>query len=90
MPDETLLRYLCDQGGIASCKGRAGSVVFFDCNTMHGSNSNITPYPRSNVYFVYDSIENQLGAPPGGLKPRPEFIAARQGVEALTEQSFII
>jgi ectoine hydroxylase len=86
VPDEALLRQLCDRGGIAACKGTAGSVVFFDCNTMHGSNSNITPYPRSNVFFVYNSMENQLLAPIGGLKPRPEFVATRVGVEALRER----
>lgn len=87
VPDEVLLRYLADMGGITSCKGKAGSVVFFDCNTMHGSNGNISPYPRSNVFFVYNSIDNQLGAPRDGLKPRPEYIAARQNVEALTPQA---
>jgi ectoine hydroxylase len=86
VPDELLLRDLSDQGGIVSCKGRAGSVVFFDCNTMHGSNSNITPYPRSNVFFVYNSIDNQLRSPKSGLNPRPEFVAARQGVGAITPQ----
>ncbi len=88
VPDEVLLRYLADMGGITSCTGKAGSVVFFDCNTMHGSNSNISPYPRSNVFFVYNSIENQLSMPKGGLKPRPEFIAARQDVAALAPQPF--
>lgn len=83
VPDEFLLRYLSDLGGITSCTGKAGSVVFFDCNTMHGSNGNITPYPRSNVFFVYNSIDNQLRAPQGGLKPRPEYIAAREGIETL-------
>ena len=83
VPDELLLRYLADLGGIASAKGKAGSVVFFDCNTMHGSNGNITPYPRSNVFFVYNSVENRLQAPPGGLKPRPDFIAARRDVAPL-------
>lgn len=87
VPDNTLLRYLADMGGITACKGKAGSVIFFDCNTMHGSNSNISPYPRSNVFFVYNSIENQLGMPKGGLKPRPEYIATRQEVEALTSQA---
>ncbi|TCS36970.1 ectoine hydroxylase [Paucimonas lemoignei] len=87
VPDEVLLRYLADLGGITSCKGKAGSVVFFDCNTMHGSNGNISPYPRSNVFFVYNSIDNQLGAPRDGLKPRPEYIAAREDVEALTPQA---
>lgn len=83
VPDPLLLRYLADLGGITSCKGKGGSVVFFDCNTMHGSNGNITPYPRSNVFFVYNSIENRLRAPQRGLKPRPEFIAARQDVASL-------
>lgn len=84
VPDEALLRYLSDMGGgIVSCKGKAGSVIFFDCNTMHGSNGNITPNPRSNIFFVYNSIENRLGPPKGGLKPRPEFVAAREDVVAL-------
>jgi len=90
VPDEVLLRYLADMGGIASCKGKAGSVVFFDCNTMHGSNGNITPYPRSNVFFVYNSIENQLQAPKGGLAPRPEFVAAREGIAALKPEPLAI
>lgn len=90
VPDQILLKYLADMGGIASCKGKAGSVVFFDCNTMHGSNGNITPYPRSNVFFVYNSIENQLGAPRGGLKPRPEFVAARQDIAALEPEPLML
>ncbi|CAL63479.1 Ectoine hydroxylase [Herminiimonas arsenicoxydans] len=86
VPDHILLRYLADMGGIKSCAGKAGSVVFFDCNTMHGSNGNITPYPRSNVFFVYNSIANQLEAPKGGLTPRPEFVAAREDIAALAPQ----
>jgi ectoine hydroxylase len=58
-------------------------VVFFDCNTMHGSNSNISPYPRANLFMVYNSVENRLQDPPGGLKPRPEFIAAREDCAAI-------
>ncbi|MES2026472.1 MAG: ectoine hydroxylase [Pseudomonadota bacterium] len=90
VPDQILLRYLADMGGIKSCAGKAGSVVFFDCNTMHGSNGNITPYPRSNVFFVYNSIANQLDEPKGGLVPRPEFVAAREGIAELTPQALAI
>ncbi|ABR90511.1 L-proline 4-hydroxylase [Janthinobacterium sp. Marseille] len=90
VPDPILLRYLADMGGITSCAGKAGSVVFFDCNTMHGSNGNITPYPRSNVFFVYNSIANQLDAPKGGLPPRPEFVAAREGIAALKPEALQI
>ncbi len=90
VPDPILLRYLADMGGITSCAGKAGSVVFFDCNTMHGSNGNITPYPRSNVFFVYNSIANQLDVPKGGLAPRPEFVAAREGIAALKPEALQI
>lgn len=76
--DPAALKLLADRGGIQSMKGPAGSVVFFDCNTMHGSNSNISPYPRANLFMVYNSVENRLKDPRGGLKPRPEFIAARE------------
>jgi ectoine hydroxylase len=58
-------------------------VILFDCNAMHGSSSNISPYPRSNLFMVYNSTENRLGPPLFGLKPRPEFIAAREQVGAL-------
>ncbi|MGJ3249155.1 MAG: ectoine hydroxylase [Elainellaceae cyanobacterium] len=78
VPDDESLRFLVNQGGMVSAKGAAGSVIFFDCNTMHGSNSNISPDPRSNVFFVYNSVQNALVEPFCGLKPRPEFIAARQ------------
>lgn len=90
VPDDFLLRYLSDLGGITSCTGKAGSVVFFDCNTMHGSNGNITPYPRSNLFFVYNSVENQLHAPNDGLAPRPEYVAARDDVAALEPEPFVL
>ncbi|HWU98758.1 MAG TPA: ectoine hydroxylase [Oxalicibacterium sp.] len=90
VPDEILLRYLADMGGIRSCTGKAGSVIFFDCNTMHGSNGNITPYPRSNVFFVYNSIDNQLEAPRSTLQPRPEFVAAREGIAPLSPKALNI
>lgn len=83
VPDQTSLRFLVERGGIQAPKGRAGSVVFFDCNTMHGSNSNISPYPRSNLFFVYNSADNVLRTPRSGLSPRPEFIASRQNIAAL-------
>jgi ectoine hydroxylase len=83
VPDETSLGFLVQRGGLQSTKGPAGSVVFFDCNTMHGSNGNISPFPRSNLFFVYNSVDNRLGNPRGGLQPRPEFIAARENAPAL-------
>lgn len=84
VPDEDSLTALVQQGGIVSPKGKAGSAILFDCNMMHGSNSNISPFPRSNVFFVYNSVHNRLEAPFGGTQPRPEFIAARDHCDPLT------
>ncbi len=83
VPDQASLTELAERGGIEVPTGPAGTAVLFDCNTMHGSNSNISPYPRRNVFFVYNSVENQLQAPFCGLTPRPEHIATRSTVEPL-------
>lgn len=77
VPDDESLRQLVENSEIVAATGKAGSAVFFECNVMHGSNSNITPYPRSNVFMVYNSVENTLQEPFGGIQPRPEHIAAR-------------
>lgn len=77
VPDQDSLKVLVEQGGIVAPTGKAGSILLFDCNTMHGSNSNITPYPRSNVFIVYNSVDNKLGAPTSGKQPRPDYIATR-------------
>ncbi len=77
VPDADSLSWLAKEGGITSMTGPAGSIVLFDCNTMHGSNGNISPYPRSNIFFVYNSVENKLVAPYSGQTPRPSYIAAR-------------
>lgn len=78
VPDAMLITDLAQQGGIAMPTGPAGTVVIFDCNIIHGSNSNITPYPRSNAFIVYNARSNRLAAPFGPARPRPEFIAARE------------
>jgi len=91
VPDDDSLARLVAEGGIVAPKGPGGSVVIFDCNTMHGSNSNISPYPRSNVFCVYNSVENALQEPFGGQPPRPESIAARGSFVPLTpaERGFV-
>lgn len=77
VPAPDMLEKLVEEGGMAAPKGPAGSVTFFECNLMHGSNSNITPWPRHNIFLVYNSLENTLTEPFCGLPPRPEFIAHR-------------
>jgi len=83
VPSDDLLAELVNQGEIVSATCKAGSVIIFDCNVMHGSNGNITPHPRSNVFFVYNAIGNRIEAPFGSQPPRPEYICTRESLEAL-------
>jgi ectoine hydroxylase len=76
-PDEASLTRLADRHGIDVLAGNAGGAIMFDCNCMHGSNGNITPYPRSNVFVVFNSVENTCVEPYSAPKPRPTFIGAR-------------
>ena len=86
VPDEDSLAQLADVNGIVAPTGKAGTVVIFDCNVMHGSNSNISPFPRANAFLVYNAVSNALRAPFGPVTPRPDFIAARKAA-AISPQS---
>jgi ectoine hydroxylase len=77
VPDQDTLTKAVDAHGIDQFTGAAGSALWFDCNLLHGSGSNITPLPRSNVFLVFNSVENRLGAPYAAEQSRPEHLAAR-------------
>src|SRR3546814_14543221 len=44
-------------------------------SAMHGSNGNITPFPRANAFIVYNAVSNRLVAPYGPESPRPAFLS---------------
>lgn len=77
VPDEETLTKAVDGQGIEQFTGAAGSALWFDCNLLHGSGSNITPLPRSNVFLVFNSVDNKLTAPYAADGIRPEYLAAR-------------
>ncbi|UXA17541.1 ectoine hydroxylase [Mycobacterium sp. SMC-4] len=77
VPDRATLTDAAHRFGIDQVTGPAGTALWFDCNIMHGSGSNITPYPRSNIFLVFNSVENRLTAPYRAEQPRPEYLAAR-------------
>jgi ectoine hydroxylase len=78
VPDDASLAALVEAGGgVTVVTGEPGSAVLFDCNAMHGSSNNITPYPRTNLFVVYNSVDNALMEPFAAPAPRPEFIASR-------------
>lgn len=82
-PDERTLKRLSTRG-VKAPTGSPGSAVLFDCNVMHGSNSNISPFPRVNLFVVYNAVSNRLHAPFCGTEPRPEFVGAREYTPTLT------
>ncbi|ERJ19322.1 Ectoine hydroxylase protein [Salinisphaera shabanensis E1L3A] len=83
VPSQENLQALVNRGGIQAPKGPAGSLLLFECNVLHASNSNMSPWPRSNLFFVYNSLENALEQPFAADKPRPSFLANRDHPEAL-------
>ncbi|MEV6616887.1 ectoine hydroxylase [Streptomyces sp. NPDC051051] len=76
-PSDEALTEMASAHGIKLFTGRAGSATWFDCNCMHGSGDNITPFPRSNVFIVFNSVENAAVEPFAAPVRRPEFIGAR-------------
>ncbi|WP_455355847.1 ectoine hydroxylase [Streptomyces sp. SYSU K217416] len=76
-PSDEALTAMAGQHGIRLFTGKAGSATWFDCNCMHGSGDNITPYPRSNVFIVFNSVENTAVEPFAAPVRRPDFIGAR-------------
>lgn len=77
---ELLSEVVEESGGITYCEGQPGDVVMFDCNLLHGSHNNISPWPRTNIFFVYNGLSNRLVDPPYARAPRPEHIANRQHI----------
>ncbi|MEJ1087474.1 ectoine hydroxylase [Microbacterium sp. Mu-80] len=83
VPSESDITSLAERYGIDQFTGAAGSALWFDSNIMHGSGNNITPFPRSNIFLVFNSVDNALVQPYAAPAPRPEHIAHRENVTPL-------
>ncbi len=77
VPSRDDVTELAAEYGIDQFTGAAGAGLWFDSNIMHGSGNNISPYPRSNIFLVFNSVENAPAAPFEADAPRPAHIAAR-------------
>ncbi len=76
-PEENDVTTLADEFGIDTVTGPAGSALYFDSNCMHASSGNITPYPRSNLFVVFNAKSNALTEPFAAARPRPDHLAHR-------------
>ena len=70
--DEATVTRLVKEGGIVAPTGKAGGMLMFHGNLVHGSSGNITPYPRKIVYLTLNAVSNYIRTP-----TRPEYIAHR-------------
>lgn len=77
VPSEKSIAELAQRCGVDQFTGPAGSALWFDSNIMHASSNNITPYPRSNIFLVFNSVENAPVEPFAAPAPRPAHIAGR-------------
>jgi ectoine hydroxylase len=73
VPDNKALskffRYSKDKIVLLTCK--PGDLILFDCNLLHVSNPNMTSKDRTNLFYVFNSVENRLINP-----KRPEEMGA--------------
>ncbi len=68
--DEPTVQRLYDQGGLVVPTGKAGGMLLFHGNLVHGSAGNITPLPRKIVYLTLNAVSNYIRKP-----TRKEWIA---------------
>jgi ectoine hydroxylase len=68
--DNATVEKLVAEGGIVAPTGKAGGMLLFHGNLVHGSAGNITPYPRRIVYLTLNAVSNHIRKP-----TRPEWIA---------------
>ena len=85
VPDTASLKRLINKSDIVAPKGGAGSLLLFECNTLHASQRNLSPWPRANAFFVFNSVENALEKPYAGTRPRPDYLAARETTTGLSQ-----
>ncbi|GAC1417288.1 MAG: phytanoyl-CoA dioxygenase family protein [Candidatus Velthaea sp.] len=65
--DAATLETLANEGGIDALTGPAGSVAFVQCNVVHASAPNLTPWRRALQYFMYNAVSN---TPKKFVRPR--------------------
>ncbi|MEU2059149.1 ectoine hydroxylase [Streptomyces sp. NPDC013455] len=75
--DRAAVTALAREFGIRQFTGPAGSATAFDANSLHASAPNVSPFPRTNLFVVYNSVENRIGTPYAAPRPRPAYLASR-------------
>ena len=84
--DHATVARLAEKGGMVAPTGSAGTVLLFDCNLVHASPSNISPWNRTIVYISACHVDNHIRQ-----FQRPEWIAHRDftPIECLPDDCLI-
>jgi ectoine hydroxylase len=77
VPSLKAIEQLVKDSNIVGAYGKAGTLVIHDGNIMHGSCDNISPYSRTNAFFVFNSVENVPTKPFGAKSNRASFLALK-------------
>jgi ectoine hydroxylase-related dioxygenase (phytanoyl-CoA dioxygenase family) len=56
---EKELSPLLEKGSMVSVQGKAGSVLFVHPSIVHASSINLSPYTRTNLFLIYNDINNK-------------------------------
>ena len=75
VPSLKAIEQLVKDSNIVGAYGKAGTLVIHDGNIMHGSCDNISPFSRTNAFFVFNSVENIPTKPFGAKSNRASFLA---------------
>ncbi len=78
VPSAHTMRKVLGKRRIESITGCAGTVVFHECNLLHGSPDNISADPRTVLMGVFNSVENPVTKPFGAKQPRPQYLCQRR------------
>ena len=74
VPRSETMRQILQDKEIQSIHGSPGSLVFHECNLLHGSPDNISGTQRTVLMLVFNSCENALKKPFGFQSPRPKYL----------------
>lgn len=77
VPSLDAIKELSKDSEIVGAYGKAGTLVIHDGNIMHGSPDNISPYSRTNLFFVFNSVENKPVDPFGAKSERANFLCLK-------------
>ncbi len=84
--DQKTVAALAEEKGMVAPLGKAGSVLMFHGNLVHGSPGNMSPFSRTIVYISACHVDNHIRK-----FQRPEWIAHRDftAIECLTDDCLI-